>query len=560
MQADAGKARTADAERERIVRAVAAGDHYAVLGLQDLRWAASDAELKKAYRRLVLVYHPDKLAEGSAATPEQEATFRGIQKAYETLSDPDLRRDYDSQDAPKDDAFPDVSTCATPEAFYKSASDVFRRQQRWSKVTEDIPQLGDDSAPIAQVKAFYKWWAHDFESWRTFKSEDDHDINAAENRDERRWMEKQNEKFQREAKRDEKARMTAFVLACQKNDPRLKRAKAAKEAHAEERRRRAEEEDRAARERAEQAAREREAAQQAEREAAKEAREKEKKRAKEARKQLRAGQWANVETVIGVLSSSELVRLAADLQAAGDRDQAAALYQAVVDRIEAEARPASKQQPGAAKTMVLTTGAWSVEELRHLATATNKYPGGFVNRWDAIMAHLQHFGIHRSMDDVQKTAAAMKRGALASDLVDEDKEKKVVQQTLASNPVDKTVTADVVNTGMVWTPQQMKQLQDALAAVPKETDKRWEVVAARVVGKTATECHDRYAELLEVARKADEWTPEQQKQLEHGLKTVPAKDEQRWDKIAAGVPGKSRKEVIARYKWLVEKMKQQSKK
>ncbi len=40
-----------------------------------------------------------------------------------------------------------------------------------------------------------------------------------------------------------------------------------------------------------------------------------------------------------------------------------------------------------------------------------------------------------------------------------------------------------------------------------------------------------------------------------GLKTIPATDPQRWDKIAAGVTGKDKKAVVARYKWLVEKMK-----
>jgi curved DNA-binding protein CbpA len=77
-----------------------------------LRWGATDAEIKKAYRKLVLLYHPDKLSERGEQGGED--TFRAIQKAYDVLSDPEKRRDYDSQDAPKDEVcflFIDFYSC-----------------------------------------------------------------------------------------------------------------------------------------------------------------------------------------------------------------------------------------------------------------------------------------------------------------------------------------------------------------------------------------------------------------------------------------------------------------
>ena len=46
---------------------------------------------------------------GISFSPKIDAktdTFRAIQKAYDILSDPDKRRDYDSQDAPKDEKYP----------------------------------------------------------------------------------------------------------------------------------------------------------------------------------------------------------------------------------------------------------------------------------------------------------------------------------------------------------------------------------------------------------------------------------------------------------------------
>ncbi len=155
-----------------------------------MRWAATDAEIKKAYRKLVLMYHPDKLAERGEKGGED--TFRGIQKAYDILSDPEKRRDYDSQDAPKDEQYPSAeqlaaAAAASPADFYKMAGDIFRRQARWSKA-EEVPVMGDDKTPIGDVKTFYNWWLQTFESWRTWKHEDEYDLNQAENRNERRWM------------------------------------------------------------------------------------------------------------------------------------------------------------------------------------------------------------------------------------------------------------------------------------------------------------------------------------------------------------------------------------
>ena len=64
-------------------------DCYAVLGVKS---TASSDEIKKAYRKKALQYHPDK---NPSATAEE--TFKEINKAYETLSDADKRRTYDLQ-------------------------------------------------------------------------------------------------------------------------------------------------------------------------------------------------------------------------------------------------------------------------------------------------------------------------------------------------------------------------------------------------------------------------------------------------------------------------------
>lgn len=63
-------------------------DYYKVLGLQK---GASAEEIKKAYRKLALQYHPDK----NPGNREAEDRFKEINEAYAVLSDPDKKRQYD---------------------------------------------------------------------------------------------------------------------------------------------------------------------------------------------------------------------------------------------------------------------------------------------------------------------------------------------------------------------------------------------------------------------------------------------------------------------------------
>src|SRR5690554_226304 len=63
-------------------------DYYSVLGVDK---KASQAEIKKAYRKLALKYHPDKNPGDKAA----EERFKEIAEAHDVLSDPEKRKKYD---------------------------------------------------------------------------------------------------------------------------------------------------------------------------------------------------------------------------------------------------------------------------------------------------------------------------------------------------------------------------------------------------------------------------------------------------------------------------------
>ena len=63
-------------------------DYYEILGVDK---AASEADVKKAYRKLALKYHPDR----NPGDSEAESKFKEAAEAYEVLSSPEKRARYD---------------------------------------------------------------------------------------------------------------------------------------------------------------------------------------------------------------------------------------------------------------------------------------------------------------------------------------------------------------------------------------------------------------------------------------------------------------------------------
>ncbi|CAE6508968.1 unnamed protein product [Rhizoctonia solani] len=203
-------------------------DHYAVLGLSHLRYKATPDQIKVANRKKVLKHHPDKKSGLPGHSSNDDAFFKCIAKAYEILSHPEKRRQFDSCDPYYEALEADVPTAADmakrpPEDFFKEFGPVFEREARFSE-NEPVPMLGAIDASKAEVEEFYNFW-YNFDSWRSFEYKDKEVNEGSDNRDEKRYAEKKNRAERTRRKKDDNTRLRTLVDTAMQLDPRIKRIK-----------------------------------------------------------------------------------------------------------------------------------------------------------------------------------------------------------------------------------------------------------------------------------------------------------------------------------------------
>lgn len=105
-------------------------DYYATLGVER---DASDADIKRSYKKLALKWHPDKNPEQKE---EAQREFIAIQQAYEVLSNPEKRRRYDNQKS----FFAEEGEQwdgADDSANFEPPGDVIRTMEQLQKIMED---------------------------------------------------------------------------------------------------------------------------------------------------------------------------------------------------------------------------------------------------------------------------------------------------------------------------------------------------------------------------------------------------------------------------------------
>jgi DnaJ homolog subfamily C member 2 len=137
--------------------------------------------------------------------------------AFETLSDPVKRRQFDSVDKGADVPPPSKKVKGN---FFELWTPFFESEARFSN-RRPVPSLGTIQSTKDEVEIFYNFWLT-FDSWRSFEYLDKDPPDEGDNRDNKRWQEKKNKAERAKRKKEDTARLRKTVEDCLSVDPRIK--------------------------------------------------------------------------------------------------------------------------------------------------------------------------------------------------------------------------------------------------------------------------------------------------------------------------------------------------
>lgn len=533
----------------------------------DIHMHATPDSLRKAYHKACLKYHPDKTGRG-----EDDNVFLKIKEAFDTLSDPTKRRSYDSS-MDFDDSIPKEGV--KPKKFFDVYGPVFTRNLRFAVHSTDNdvdsnnkngkkgkggkkkgknnskdaskkiepPTLGDINTPIEQVHAFYEYWTH-FDSWRDFtliaSKSTEHDVDSAECREEKRWMEKEIKNKAKKLKNQEVLRIQTLVERAMAADPRLKMEKerlANEKKEKEEARKKKQEDERKKKEAEEEKLRlEKENREQKEKMAKAEAKlskEKQKKALRKAKQAFRKltialfqqndgnkDNWKNldemnddVEFLCSHLSVDDLQYLNSlldgdddtvnntalpDIRSCVDETKESVKSQKAIKIKKRDAARVADKEKAQKEKAAASMKPWSKDELSALAKAVKKYPPGGANRWETIALFVNN--LCKPEDPRTKENCIEAYNILASNA-----ENKLASLTGTSGrSAGPDGSTNGTNEEDKWTEEQDKKLQDGLKKYPASMDKneRWSAIAKTVDGRTKKECVKRFKEIREALKKS----------------------------------------------------------
>ena len=534
-------------------------NYYKILGLEDKFLNSKEEDFRKAYKKLALIYHPDKNQENKSLqgvsdeqireeikkdlekenklgnennnndedenseennknikenknenkiSKEEDQKNREINKkwlklkeAYDTLSDPEKRKKYDSTIV-FDDSIPEDKVYSQKD-FFSTFGPVFLRNGIWSK-KKPVPKLGDIQSPLQKVKLFYKFW-HNFQSWRDFSVEGEYDLEEATSRFEKRQMLKENKKMKASMKKEEKIRIDTLTNIAYKRDPRIieeeKRLEKEKE---EEKKQRALERQK----------------QKEEQELRRQMMIKQNEEEKERLKQIKLKEKEDLEIkILNLIKENNIKINDSDifqfkLNSKNDslkeflqhitkyeKENNSALKKEIIEKCNSlfGMKFAEEKKEETDKK----DSIWSKEEMFLLQKGVKKYPAGTKQRWDKIkeivktkseeeIIQMTHYLVVNPNIKIEGNIN------LKELLQKEKKENKEEKKIKNEKNTEKKSEAN-------WTSEEQKLLEEALKKYPSSlpTNERWTNIAKHV-GKTKKQCVERYKYLANLIKKNKE--------------------------------------------------------
>jgi DnaJ family protein C protein 2 len=533
---------------------------YNILGLQELGMGASEEQVKKAYRKLALIHHPDKATEENTASTKE--MWLKIQNAYETLIDSEKKKKYDST-LPFEDKIPEDDV---PESeFFNVFKPVFIRNAFWSN-KKPVPDIGDLKTDIKKVEKFYQFWEN-FDSWRDFSQYDEYNLEEAENREERRYMEKENKKNKGKHLAEERKRINRLCARAREFDPRLLKIRKEEEEKAERVRLekqakkdqyKKEQEDKAKRQEEERLAEIKK--KEDEEKAALDEKKRVLDEAKKAKKDLKTvfAEKINadgydrfwLESFMEKLKHNDIVEMGKRLIEAPKDKALDELKNYIADFEQAhdkrtkemykKHKDAAKQRQEEEKKK--KEADWTMDELSLLSKGLVKYPVGSKNRWATIASYLGSKSSEEVLAKAKEVsqASGMKAASEKASKEAFDQVKKSGMKVIDA-PADTRVVYDISGLGNI-------QNKDEEKKSPEKPKANGQTAAPKEASKEAPK---------EAPKQEEEWSQDQQKQLELALKKFPPSIEaqERWTKIAEAVPGKTKKQCVDRFKVLRDAIK-----
>ncbi|KAI5636534.1 dnaJ domain-containing protein [Phthorimaea operculella] len=518
-------------------------DHYAVLGMKNLRNKATDDDIKRAYRQKVLKHHPDKRKAQGEEIRSDDDYFTCITKAYEILGTPSKRRSYDSVDPLVDDSIPTVAEIKK-DGFFKAFTKIFEINSRWSE-KRNVPLLGDENSPREQVEKFYAFWLPLYWCFSFGQSVEALALSQA---------------ARAKLKKEEMARIRSLVDLAYAHDPRIQRFKqedkdkklAAKQARQNAVQAKKAEEERLIKE-AQLAKQKAEEAERARIEAARAEREQQKKNLRKERKALRdmcknnnyyatneeetVSHMASVEKICELMKATELQDFMKELEANG-RNAFLKTAKETEDKLEEERRAlfeTKKEEVQKVKkeSAVRAPMEWTAEMMQMLIKAVNLFPAGTNQRWEVVANFLNQ---HCTFTDDKRFNA--------KDVL--NKAKDLQSSDFSKSSLKKAANEEAFDTFEKDKKKMPNHVDDSGIS---KNDPGVKLVNGTAKPKMNGEVKP------EKEKKEEPWTKTEQELLEQAMKTFPASTPERWDKIADCIPNRSKKDCMKRYKELVELVK-----